>query len=131
MYKRAIEINHIQQNKNLLNYKTPFEMRLWKIWFKSLLMRNSVPNLHNYNLKSLYTNDKVSKVSFSLWPPWKLAATTHSTLAAPCYFQNKFLNFTFFTTGSPVNSWENYSCEKEFTGGSDRFRTWKSLIFLK
>ena len=26
------------------------------------------------------------------------------TLAAPCYFQNKFLNFTFFTTGSPVNS---------------------------
>ena len=37
-------------------------------------MRNSVQNLHNYNLKSLYTNDKVSKVSFSLWPPWKLGS---------------------------------------------------------
>ena len=30
--------------------------------------------------------------------------TAHHTLATPRYFQNKCLNFTFLTTGSPVNS---------------------------
>ena len=104
----ALSISHNLFPKLMVLFHVCFSLPLMTLNHQIKSSSECVSLLFFSPEKSWFYRDRLQQLDGS---ECKSAA---AQLSGICSFWNDFFNFTFMTSGPPVNSWDNYSCKKSF-----------------